>query len=258
MWTLGCDRRRLVRAGIGTAALTAAALAMSAPTYAAGVHAPVANVRPGANTTLDNPIWAGYGVAGTPGSFSDVGATWTVPTVAGCSGASTSYSSFWAGLDGFGSNTVEQIGTDSDCINGSPQYFAWYEMYPKKTVLIENLSPGDTVKVAVEVSHVRKGDFTLTLQVDGGPKTEITAHNPSARLVSAEVIAEAPSSSHGPRSALPLADFTNVAFSNITVNGGSLPASPAEFVIQDAAGSTEATPNSLTADSFSVSWVSST
>jgi hypothetical protein len=256
MRTLGCDRRRLLLAGVGTAAMTAAALAMSsAPTHAAGVRAPVVNVRPAGHATLDNPIWAGYGVEGTPGSFTDVTASWAVPAVQ-CPDAATSYSAFWAGLDGDGSNTVEQIGTESDCIDGQPKYFAWYEMYPKKTVLIhlnKNLMPDD--QITAGVSYVRKGAFTLTLDVNGAPLT-ITARNPSARLVSAEVIAEAPSSSHGPSSALPLADFANVSFSDATVNTRPLQsASPDEFVIQDTAGHTEASPNdTLSGETFSVTW----
>lgn len=47
--------------------------------------------------------WPGYAATG---KFTSVSANWTEPT-GHCTSASR-YSSFWAGLDGFNSNTVEQ------------------------------------------------------------------------------------------------------------------------------------------------------
>jgi len=35
----------------------------------------------------------------------------------------------WVGIDGYGGTTVEQDGTDSDCLDGAPSYHAWIEMY---------------------------------------------------------------------------------------------------------------------------------
>ena len=50
------------------------------------------------------------------------------------------------GLDGDGTNTVEQIGTDADCSSGKPVYYAWYEMYPKFPVNLSlTINPGDTI-----------------------------------------------------------------------------------------------------------------
>src|SRR5438874_12384438 len=66
--------------------------------------------------------WSGY--AATGGRFTKVSAKWTAPKVT-CSGTNT-YSSFWVGLDGDGSNSVEQTGTASYCQGGSASYFAWY------------------------------------------------------------------------------------------------------------------------------------
>jgi hypothetical protein len=80
-------------------------------------------------TTSSN--WSGYAVDSSKDSVSSVAGSWTVPAVAG---SGTAYSSIWVGLDGSNSSTVEQIGTDSDVINGQAQYYAWYEMYPKDSV----------------------------------------------------------------------------------------------------------------------------
>src|SRR4051794_32080572 len=60
------------------------------------------------NSTSSN--WSGYAVTG--GTYTSVSASWTEPSVS-CSG--TAYSSFWVGLDGDTSSTVEQTGTDADC-----------------------------------------------------------------------------------------------------------------------------------------------
>jgi hypothetical protein len=58
-------------------------------------------------------------VTGSKASVTDVTGSWTVPAVDCTSpnGTPNGYSSFWVGIDGYGSNTVEQIGTDSDCVS---------------------------------------------------------------------------------------------------------------------------------------------
>ena len=70
------------------------------------------------NTTSVN--WSGYAVETNLASpqeyaFTDVTGSWIVPSV---SSSQTAYSSTWIGLDGDSSNTVEQIGTEQDYING--------------------------------------------------------------------------------------------------------------------------------------------
>src|SRR5262245_55963259 len=82
--------------------------------------------------------WSGYAVNGAEGSVQDVSGSWTVPSVTCASG--TEYSSFWVGIDGFNSNTVEQIGVDADCLSGSPVYYAWFEFYPHTFVTINNFT----------------------------------------------------------------------------------------------------------------------
>ena len=51
--------------------------------------------------------WAGYSATGS--SFTSVTATWTQPAVK--ARTAETYAAFWVGLDGDGSDTVEQIGT---------------------------------------------------------------------------------------------------------------------------------------------------
>ena len=116
-----------------------------------------------------------------------------------CSVTPTGWSSFWVGLDGDTSNTVEQTGTEADCSSGSPVYSAWYEMYPKFPVNFSNpVSPGDHFSGSVATDG--RGSFTLTLidSTKGWTQTNV-ARLKHARLSSAEVIAKASSSGGGDR-----------------------------------------------------------
>src|SRR5262245_47089269 len=83
-------------------------------------HIPMIHLRHG-RSTATSTNWSGYAVTGPNGSVSDVKASWYVPT-ASCPPSPNQYASFWVGIDGYSSNTVEQIGTDSDCQNGTPVY----------------------------------------------------------------------------------------------------------------------------------------
>src|SRR5579884_4318905 len=120
------SRRYLCGALVGVLATACALAAGLAGSSAAARTA--ASPRSGPNhriTDSTSTNWSGYAVTGN--RFTSVSASWTEPAVT-CSG--TAYSSFWVGLDGDTSNTVEQTGTDADCSGSTPQYYAWYEMYP--------------------------------------------------------------------------------------------------------------------------------
>jgi hypothetical protein len=98
------------------------------------------------------------------------------------------------------------------------------------------------------------GSFTLTITDSTQGWTNTTnARLKRAQLASAEVIAEAPSSSGG---VLPLANFGTVSFSGATVNGSVLTSStPHLDAITMQSGSTvKAQPGSMSNGSFSVAW----
>lgn len=197
--------------------------------------------------------WAGYAALGTPGQFTSVSTSWTQPAVT-C-GAATTFSSFWAGLDGDGTNTVEQTGTEADCANGAATYQGWFEMFPNAPVFYPNpVKPGDAMSASVVANG--NGAFTLTLSDATGNWTQ-TTHQTSAtaQLGSAEIIAEAPSNG----TVLPLSNFGTVTFSNDMVNGAALGnANTSALTMVSAAGVTEATPSALTGgNSFMVAWNSS-
>jgi len=198
------------------------------------------------NSTSTN--WSGYAVTGS--RFTSVSAQWTEPTVS-CSG--TAYSSFWVGLDGDTSNTVEQTGTDADCSGSTPQYYAWYEMYPKFPVNLRGtVRPGDHLSASVTTDG--SGRFTLTITDSTQGWTNTTnARLKSAKLASAEVIAEAPSSSGG---VLPLANFGTVGFSAATANGSLLTSSTPHLdpITMQSGSTVKAQPSSISNGTFSVAW----
>src|SRR4029077_20070010 len=80
--------------------------------------------------------WAGYAVSTANGAVTDVQGSWVQPAFKGTCGGfyNSSYAVFWVGIDGFNSNTVEQIGTQIHCISvlwvAGVYYSAWYEFYP--------------------------------------------------------------------------------------------------------------------------------
>jgi peptidase A4-like protein len=232
-----------------TAVAAAIALAVVVPTVAAG--APAQALRHAPNHKLTNSTssnWSGYAATGS--RFTSISASWTQPTAV-CSG--TSYSSFWVGLDGDTSNTVEQTGSSADCSSaGVPSYYAWYEMYPKYPAgLSGTVKPGDSFAASVTTDGA--GRFTLTIADSTEHWTfKTTQRLKSAALASAEVIAEAPSSRSG---VLPLTNFGTVNFSGSTANGASLSTFHPDRIDMASGSTVKAQTGSISSNgSFSVTW----
>lgn len=254
-------------------ALAAGALAAAAPAAAAPRALPTGHparpashlVRPAMHGTApmvarsrarqaaESTNWSGY--AAHTKTYKKISASWVEPT-AHCPGGSQ-FSSFWVGLDGFNSGTVEQTGSEVDCRSGSPRYFGWYEMFPAFPVNFSNtVRPGDHFSGSVTFNG--SGKFTLVLK-DATRGWSHTVHKTltGAKRSSAEVIAEAPSSSSG---VLPLADFGTVKFSNSMVNGSKLGStSPTKIIMVNGSGRAKDSVSALSnGTNFSVKWLHST
>jgi len=215
--------------------------------------------------------WSGYAVTGAPGSVTAARGSWVVPTIHGTCPSTNQYASFWVGIDGFSSTTVEQIGTDSDCQNGNKTYYAWFEFYPHPAHLIKNvtISPGDII--SAEVQYVGGNRFTVRLtDVTTGQSFSTTVTVPHAQRSSAEWIAEAPSSAGG---ILPLTDFGTASFGfdstdvsgtcDATVGGTTAAIKSFGNAVQTitmvtSSGAVKAQPSGLSSDgtSFVDQWVS--
>ena len=171
-------------------------------------HGPIIiHERHGSSITSTN--WSGYAVTGAKGSVTSVTASWIVPAIVGACPPEDQYASFWVGIDGYSSNTVEQIGTDSDCQNGVPTYYVWFEFYPHASYNVNSveIKPGDTI--IAQVNSSGKGTFTVELtNKTTGASFSTSTKVASANQSSAEWIAEAPYQG----GVLPLAPFGSVEF----------------------------------------------
>ena len=234
-----------------TAGMGLIPIALASSSSVAVGHPPIIRLREGTSSN-----WSGYAAYGAAGRFSSVAATWTQPTVS-CT-AQNGYSSYWVGLDGYNTSTVEQLGTEGDCINGSPQYYAWYEMYPKRSAFISSLTvtPGHTYSASVVAGVGGSFVLQLTDSTIGMSYTTPQRLNHAA-VASAEAVVEAPSNGK----VLPLANFGTASFSGVKVNGqpiGSFAPNLDPITMLNPAG-TKATPSKLdsTGEQFSDTWSSS-
>ena len=111
-------------------------------------------------TVSYNLIWAGYAVTGS--DFTQVQGSWIV-TAVDCTKTPNSDSSEWVGIDGWSSNTVEQVGTDADCNGKSPFYYVWYEFYPLNTVVIKDVSIAAGDKFSASVTYDGGNEYTVSI-----------------------------------------------------------------------------------------------
>jgi peptidase A4-like protein len=229
-------------------------------------HHMVSKLSGAAQETSEN--WSGYAATGSNGAYSSVASSWTQPSVV-CSAGQNTYSAYWVGLDGYSDQTVEQIGTEANCVSGKAVYSAWYEMYPQNpyelglslpvavgstiTASVQ-YNPGTTIKTRFN-TRTTKASFTLTLSNTTTGRsftTTVTARNQANRS-SAEVIAEALYSN----GILPLSNFGTVNFTSSLVNGTALGAATGlqDIIMQDPHGMI-ATPSAFdtTNQNFSVTW----
>jgi hypothetical protein len=142
---------------LGTAA-GAARAASSAPVAgappAAGQHLVWRAHREGradSITGYTSTNWDGYfATAASHGTdFTAVSATWIQAAVT-CSGSAEEWAGFWVGMDGWWNDIVEQGGTEARCLNGSPVYNVWWEMYPFNAIQTGfAIKAGDTIHASV-------------------------------------------------------------------------------------------------------------
>jgi hypothetical protein len=182
-----------------------------------------------ATTTMGN--WAGYVVSDA--AYSNVSASWVVPTV-DCStiaAGNVSASYAWVGLGGYSDtsltqNSLEQIGTTQSCSGTTPFYAVFYEFLPAGPQFGSAqypLSAGDTVTATV----IQNQDGTYTLQESAtakdatSPKWTFSTQGsaPGASVSdpgnkSAEVIMEQPGKI-GADGRPPVANYGSITFFNV-------------------------------------------
>jgi Peptidase A4 family len=213
-----------------------------------GVHSDTLRL----NATATSTNWSGYAATGS--TYTSVSASWVQPT--GSCTSATRYSSFWVGLDGYSSNSVEQDGTDTDCSGGRAVYYGWYEMYPNPS-----FSFGDTVKagdtMSASVTYTATNTYKLVLSdATQGWSVSTTQTLSGAPRSSAEVIIEAPCCTNS-GGILPLANFGTVHLSNSIVDGSAIGTfSPVGITMIDNSGRDKDTITALSSnENFSATWV---
>jgi peptidase A4-like protein len=164
--------------------------------------------------TVSSNNWSGF--ATYSDRFRYVSATYTVPSLNCAISPDGSFDSEWVGLDGYTSNTVEQVGNYAQCSGGTPNYFAFYEMFPSPSVAFSGISAGDSITATVFFNGSR-WELTLADNTNNGAGFSVTQRCPSGRTcrnANAEIISEVPNG--GPPSAS-LADYGIVGFTHIGI-----------------------------------------
>ena len=198
--------------------------------------------------------WSGY--AGTTGTYTSVSASWVQPS--GTCSRGDQYAAFWVGLDGYSNSTVEQTGSEVDCVGRTAEYYAWYEMYPGPSENYPNtVKPGD--HFSASVTYTGNNQYTLAVSDSTQHWTQTTTRTlAGSALSSAEVIVEAPccTSSGG---VLPLTDFGTMSFTSSDANGSAIGngGGVTQIIMVDSRGLDKDTVSSLSGGTFSATWLRS-
>jgi hypothetical protein len=182
---------RFIVWGFLFAALGLAATAQQASQHVSPQHRTMRMLAVGSDGSVISDDWSGFAVTGAVNSVTAVTGSWVVPAATCDSGEQRNTgASFWVGIDGYTSPTVEQIGTDSDCNNGSGIYYAWYEFVPAQgeTITSITVQPGDVMSASVSYEG---NQFTATITDERTNETfSISKVLAEAQRNSAEWIAE--------------------------------------------------------------------
>ena len=160
----------------------------------------------------DNFHWSGY-VSATninnpqAHSVKSVAGSWRVPSL---SPIANSACTIWVGIDGYKSDTMEQIGTAHFWKNGRQTNFAWFGMYPNSSFLINNFTVNNNDLIKASVVYVGNNNFSL--KISNETRAEFTTiplkyTHINALRKSAQWIVECVSD-------LPLANFESIEFNN--------------------------------------------
>jgi len=220
------------------------------------------------NTTkVSSNNWAGYATTSGAGLMQKAQATWVQPS-ATCS-SKTSYAAIWVGIDGYGSSTVEQVGTLIECTGGTASYYSWWEMYPSTAHIVGSVSPGDHISASVTYNSTHSNFKLVFKDVTAGTGFTQTAKLSTASESSAECIVEAAGGASTASGFYPLTDFGSVKFTSCIVRlsvsnsfgiGSSGAAAQITMVSYPSGSHVLAKPSKITGHGavFTVTWYHST
>jgi hypothetical protein len=172
------------------------------------------------NRSLTSSNWSGYIVASDLNNpqpkVTSINASWTVPTVNGPTAGS--YSATWIGVGGQFDDTLIQIGTEQNYIQGG-QYSAWYELLPSNSVTIDSLtvSPGDSIIASISLLDSAANMWSTEIHDVTSNQSFHNSFTYVSSMLSAEWIVEAPIVNNRART---LANFGAVTFTGCTATIG--------------------------------------
>ena len=206
-------------------------------------HGAVKAAANGSVTGSQSINWSGYAdTESATKTVSQVSGDWTIPSIKCLPAPYENQDAFiadWVGIDGYTDQTVEQLGTATQCFEGVEYYYVWYEMYPAGTVeegttacINSNVDcprPGDRISASVSVAAAGSGEnnYKLTLTDHTRPAESFSVAQQCAAATcldsSAEWIVERPAAAPPPPApvqVLPLADFTRTGFTSGALASG--------------------------------------
>lgn len=217
-------------------------------------------------STLNYSGYEDYAPSGQ--QFTAVSASWVVPSII-CPPNTYSYSAEWPGIGD--ETSVEQDGTWSDCLNGTPFYSAWYEIYGDPDLNQGYAIPLQPSSYPVSAGDQMSGSVTLAGTTWEFAMSDSTHHWNFSTAVpsppgvtlnqgSAEWIVEDPNGCSP--NCETLAQFTPVTFSGASATetgaGGTISAFPAaaDQIVATDGTTVYAAPGPLSAagDSFTDTW----
>jgi hypothetical protein len=175
--------------------------------------------------------WSGYVVASDFSSpeptIVGVNASWIVPSISVSLG--NTYSSAWIGIGGQFDDSLIQIGTEHDSVNGRERYSAWYELLPDYAINIPiTISEGDLICASINLINPET-DLWLVQLTDLTTGQSFNKNlNYNSTCLSAEWIVERPTL-NGQISYL--SNFGDLTFTDayVNVNGTIIPLGEASF-----------------------------
>jgi hypothetical protein len=214
--------------------------------------------------------WSGYAVSADSGvHLRFISGDLTFPAV-NCANSPLGPSglagvSHWVGLDGLTGGTVERIGVQALCdSSGTPQYFAFYQLFPEPPVAFTGVSPGDAIQASVfftgsgyklSLTDVTTGGFITTTQACPPGSA---CHNASAEMITDDLGSTV-------ADGVNLADFgmandTGATVTAVGGKGGTLATLPnfwtsTKVTMVDSGGTQLAAPSALFGGrAFNVTW----
>ena len=209
----------------------------------------------GSVTASQSINWSGYADSESGSkTVSQVSGNWTIPAVQCVPAPYQNQDAFlanWVGIDGYTTQTVEQLGTAAQCFEGVKYYYVWYEMYPSAMVqegttacINDNVDcpqPGDQISASVTVTPAGSGEnsYKLTLIDHTRPDESFSVTQQCGTTTcldaSAEWIVERPAAVPPPPALatliqiLPMAYFGRTFFSSGDVVSGGVASSIGGF-----------------------------